>query len=346
MSGSSGMPTSLQLARDFRNNGLFGRRDTLRPMNRPLSEIKVPRIVAAGELLWDLLPSGPRLGGAVANFAVFCARLGNGTVLVSSVGNDEYGKAARSMLMQPNLDLTQLQINETRPTGTVEVTFPVGNQPKYVISRGVAWDFIRLTPGLLATVLAADAICFGTLPQRDEVSRSTIRRLVESASPECVRVCDINIRMPDCSSEVLRWSVAHANIIKVSEEELPMAFSFLGGLGLSEGQLTPETASRALLENFPDCRLVAATLGAEGSLVTTRDGVFRHPGFPIKLVDTVGAGDAFTAGLLHAYLRGASPPLMAEIGNLCGSYVAGQQGATPALSAQLIESIRALLATQ
>jgi fructokinase len=282
----------------------------------------------------------------VTNFAVFCARLGNRSVLVSSLGNDDYGNAARSLLAQPNLDLTHLQLDETHPTGTVEVTFLTSNQPSYLISRGVAWDFIQLTPDVLATVRAADAICFETLPQRHEVSRSTIRNLVESAPAECVRICDINIRMPDCTPEVLRWSVAHANIIKVSEEELPRTFSFLGGLGLAEGDLTPETASYALLENFPDCRLVATTLGAEGCLVTTRDGAFRHPGFPIELVDPVGAGDAFTAGLLHAYLRDASPPLMAEIGNLCGSYVAGKHGATPELSSDLTESIRALLATQ
>jgi fructokinase len=127
---------------------------------------------------------------------------------------------------------------------------------------------------------------------------------------------------------------------------LPLTFSFLGGLGVPKQQLTPEAASRALLENFPDCKLVAATLGAEGSMITTREGTFRHPGFPVKLVDTVGAGDAFTAGLLHAYLRGASPLVMAMIGNLCGSYVAGQQGATPPLSPELIASIRALLDTQ
>jgi fructokinase len=310
-----------------------------------MSESKVPQIVAVGELLWDLLPRGVRLGGAPANFAVFCARLGNRSVLVSSLGNDEYGNAARGQLVQPNLDLTQLQMSETYPTGTVEVTFSPDNQPSYLISRGVAWDFIRLTPGLLATVRAADAICFETLPQRHEVSRSTIRSMVEAAPAECVRVCDINIRMPDCSSEVLHWSVAHADIIKVSEEELPLTFSFLGGLGLPTQQLTPETASRALLENFPDCKLLATTLGADGSMVTTRDGTFTHPGFPVKLVDTVGAGDAFAAGLLHAYLRGASPLLMAQIGNLCGSYVASQQGATPALSADLIESIRTLLGT-
>jgi fructokinase len=311
-----------------------------------MSEGKAPQIVAVGELLWDLLPSGARLGGAPANFAVFCARLGNRSVLVSSLGNDDYGNAARSMLVQPNLDLTQLQFNKTYPTGTVEVTFSANNQPSYNISRGVAWDFIQLTPGLLATVRAADAICFETLPQRHEVSRSTIRSMVEAATADCVRVCDINIRMPDCTPEVVRWSVSHADIIKVSEEELPLTFSFLGGLGLSTEQLTPEAASRALLENFPDCKLVATTLGAEGSMVTTREGTFRHPGFPIKLVDTVGAGDAFTAGLLHACLRGASPLVMAKIGNLCGSYVAGQQGATPALSAELIANVCASLDTQ
>jgi fructokinase len=311
-----------------------------------MSESKVPQIVSAGELLWDLLPNGPRLGGAGANFAVFCARLGNRTALVSSVGNDEYGRAARSAYLLPNLDLTHLQTNQFHATGTVEVTFSDNHQPSYLISRGVAWDFIELTPGLLATILTADAICFGTLPQRHEVSRSTIRSLVGAAPPECVRVCDINIRMPDCTPEVLRWSVAHANIIKVSDEELPLTFSFLGGLGLPEEQLTPETASCALLENFPACQLVATTLGAQGSMVTTRAGAFRHPGFPIQLVDTVGAGDAFTAGLLHAYLRGAPPRLMAEIGNLCGSYVAGRQGATPELSAELTGSIRALLAIQ
>jgi fructokinase len=311
-----------------------------------MSESKVPQIVAVGELLWDLLPGGARLGGAPANFAVFCARLGNRSVLVSSLGKDDYGNAARSLLVQQNLDLTQLQMSETYPTGTVEVTFSADNQPSYLISRGVAWDFIQLTPGLLATVHAADAICFETLPQRHAVSRSTIRSLVEGAPAQCVRVCDINIRMPDCSSEVLRWSIAHANIIKVSEEELPLTFSFLDGLGLSREQLTAETAARSLLDHFPDCALVAITLGAEGSMITTREGTFRHPGFPVKLVDTVGAGDAFTAGLLHAYLRGASPALMAEIGNLCGSYVAGKQGATPELSAELKERIRALLATR
>jgi fructokinase len=298
-----------------------------------------PQIVGIGELLWDLLPSGARLGGTTTNFSVLCARLGNRAVLVSSVGDDQYGGNAGSMLVQPNLDL-QLQLDPTHPTGTVEVTFSEDNQPSYVIRLGVAWDFIRLIPVLLEVAPAADAVCFGTLAQRHEVSRSTIQAFVEATTPQCVRVFDINIRMPWCSPEVLRWSLDHATIIKVSEEELPLAFSFLG----LENPPTPEAAARSLLQSFPRCELVATTLGAEGSVVTTREASFRHPGFPIKLVDTVGAGDAFTAGLVHAYLRGASLAQMAEIGNLCGSYVAGQLGATPPLSAELVHRIDALLA--
>jgi fructokinase len=111
----------------------------------------------------------------------------------------------------------------------------------------------------------------------------------------------------------------------------------------SQSAVTAESAACALLDNFPDCELVATSLGAHGCLLTNREGAFRHPGYPIKLVDSVGAGDAFTAGLLHAYLRGASLPQMAEVGNLCGSYVAGQQGATPPLSPELIDRIGTLL---
>lgn len=312
-----------------------------------MPEITAPEVVGIGELLWDILPSGPRLGGTVANFAVFSARLGNRAVLVSSVGDDDYGRTARDILTQPNLDLRQLQLSVDHSTGTVEVTLSADNQPSYVIPPNVAWDFIRLTPTLRDAAPGANAVCFGTLGQRHEVSRSTIRGFVAATAPECVRVCDINIRMPDCTPEVLHWSMAHATIIKASDEELPLAFSFLSELGLTRPpvRITPETAAHSLFEYFPNCKLVAATLGAEGSLVTSREGAFRHPGFPIKVVDTVGAGDAFTAGLLHAYLRGASLSQMAEVGNLCGSYVAGQPGATPVLSAELTDRIRALLGT-
>jgi fructokinase len=256
--------------------------------------------------------------------------------LVSSVGDDDYGRAARTSLKQPNLELEQLQEDRAHPTGTVEVSFSDDKQPRYIIHRNVAWDFIGLTPELLEVARGADAVCFGTLPQRHEVSRLTIRSFVEATVPTCARICDVNLRMPDCSPEVLHWSMAHASIIKLSDEELPQVFSMLNERPAPN---SPQAAAYTLLDDFPGCQLVATTLGPHGSLLTTRESTFGHPGFPIKVVDTVGAGDAFTAGLVHAYLRGASLPQMAEIGNLCGSYVASQPGATPPLSSELIDRI-------
>jgi fructokinase len=304
-----------------------------------MSEMQRPHIVGIGELLWDKLPTGARLGGAVANFAVMSARLGNHSSLVSSIGDDSFGKAAMDLLSQPNLDLSQLQISTPHPTGTVEVSFSSGNQPSYAISTGVAWDFIRLTSQLLQHASTADALCFGTLAQRHEVSRATIQSLVESAFPHCVRVCDVNLRMPFCTPEILAWSMAHATVIKVSDEELPMVFSLLQ----IEVSTNLSRAADLLLDYFPQCAMVAMTLGPHGCRLSTRGATGEHPGFPIKLVDTVGAGDAFTAGLVHAYLRGSSLKEIAEIGNLCGSFVASQSGATPPLPPQLIQHIAGLL---
>jgi fructokinase len=305
----------------------------------------MPRIVGIGELLWDIFPNGPRLGGTLTNFSVICARLGNHATLVSSVGDDDHGRAARAILTQPNLDLGQLQKDEAHPTGTVDVSFSAENQPRYTIHREVAWDFIHPTPELLAVARAADAVCFGSLAQRHKVSRSTIRGVVEATGLECLRVFDVNLRMPDCTPEVLQWSMAHATIIKLSDEETPQAFSLLNDLGSKPRPIpqSPQDAAHELLARFPGCQLVATTLGPRGSMLTTRESTAGHPGFPIELVDTVGAGDAFTAGLMHAYLRGASLSQMAEIGNLCGSYVASQPGATPPLPPTLIERVAGLL---
>ncbi len=302
--------------------------------------IQVPRIAAIGEVLWDILPSGPRLGGAPANFSVFCARLGNRAELISSVGDDEYGRAATRLLDQPRLELGNAQVAPDHPTGTVEVRFTAANQPSYNILAGVAWDHIQLTPEVLGAAQAADAVYFGTLAQRHQVSRSTVRGFVEATRPECARICDVNLRKPDCSGEVLNWSLAHATIIKASDEELPWLFSLLGS---EEVQASIPDAALALLETFPDSLIVAITLGAEGSMLATRDETASHPGFPIDVVDTVGAGDAFTAGIVHAYLRDAPLVEMARIGNLCGSFVASRQGASPPLTPELIKGITATL---
>ncbi len=297
-----------------------------------------PRVIAIGELLWDILPAGPRLGGTTANFAAFSSRLGNLAALATSVGDDDYGRAARALLEKANLDLSLLQ-QTTQPTGTVEVTFSADKQPIYIIHTDVAWDYIRLTPEVLQAAAGAQAVCFGTLGQRQHVSRSTIRGFVQATSPQCVRVCDVNLRMPFCTPEILDWSLSHATLVKCSDEELPEVFSLLG----EPAPASTQGAAHALLQRFPACRLVALSLGPHGCLITSREASFTHPGFPIKLVDTVGAGDAFSAGLVHAYLRGASLAQMAEVGNLCGSYVASLPEATPHLSPDFLARVQRIL---
>jgi fructokinase len=305
------------------------------------------KIVAIGELLWDVLPAGPRLGGAIANFAVFSARLGNTAALLTSVGQDPFGDEALTLLgdqnLNPNLDLSAVQRTPSHPTGTVEVTFSAANQPAYTISPNVAWDFIEFPPSAAALAQSAAAICFGTLAQRQPASRSAIHSFVTATRPECLRVCDVNLRMPHCTAETLRWSMAHATLIKISDEELP---TVAGLLGVFPPSILPLEAAYALLNLFPACNLVAFTLGAKGSLLVTREDHVLHPGFPITVVDTVGAGDAFIAGVVYAYLRRASLAAMAEIGNLCGSFTASQPAATPTLPSELLHRIESTLSRE
>jgi fructokinase len=246
------------------------------------------------------------------------------------------------------LDLTYLQVAPTAPTGTVSVTLDAQGSPEYCIHQPVAWDEIALTPELLALAPRASVVYFGTLVQRQEVSRATLRGFVEAASTECVRVCDVNLRAPFGDAEVLRWSLGRAHILKVSDQELPELARLLGEQTLQlachqqeADELTTAAgeAARALLRLAPQCRLVAITLGPHGSLLADRQRVHRHQGFPVQVVDTIGAGDAFTAGLVHAFTRGAGLEAINAVSNLCGSYVASQQGATPELPASLLASI-------
>jgi fructokinase len=309
-------------------------------------------VLAVGEVLWDLLPSGPRLGGTNANFAVACARLGHPAALVSCVGDDTLGVQARETLLAQSegtgFETDLIQITAEVPTGTVSVQLSPEGQPRYGISTPAAWDRIEASTEALAKAAAAGAVCFGTLAQRAEPSRSAIRRLV-SASQNAVRVFDVNVRLPFCEPETVRWSLQHADLVKISEEEFGIVLEMIGAAadGVSAAHAATvealEDAGRAVLAYAPDCRMVAVTLGPRGSLLVTREGSHRHRGFPITVEDTVGAGDAFTAGMTHAYLHGGSLAAINEVGNLCGSYVASRPGAMPMYSGVLLESIAAAL---
>lgn len=319
-------------------------------------------ILSAGELLWDLLPSGPRLGGTTANFAILSARLGNYVSLITRIGKDQFGRRAmdqlellnESTLTPGHFDLSRIQRSEYLPTGTVSVTLDETGRPHYTIDNPVAWDEILLSQSLLDAAGTASAICFGTLAQRDNLSRQSIRAIVEATSPDCVRVCDVNLRMPFCSPETLQWCLKHATVLKISDEELPTVGHLLNiqpAFAESTGSLDRWSltdwaldAAHVLLTAAPACRMVAITLGPHGSLLVDRRRYHRHAGFAVKVADTIGAGDAFTAGMLHAHMRGASLEQINTVSNLCGSYVASQPGATPELPQELFAEIQTALA--
>jgi fructokinase len=306
-------------------------------------------IVGLGELLWDMLPGGKRLGGAPANFSVMSARLGNRAVIASRLGNDALGREARSYLAPLPAELDSIQEDAKHPTGSVAITLTAG-QAEYVIHEPVAWDFIEFTPQWKQLASQADAVCFGTLAQREPVSRKAIHAFLAATRRECIRVFDVNLRKPFYSRGVVEDSLAKATILKLNDAEMPQVLQLLKlDVGASAAELDPAAlrkGARALLDDFP-LQLVCVTMGGSGSLLVTRETFHQHPGIPIEVVDTIGAGDAFTAALTSYYLQKTPLPVLNEAGNRWGSWVASQAGAMPALSEEKREEIeRAIAAVQ
>ena len=190
----------------------------------------------------------------------------------------------------------------------------------------------------------ADAICFGSLAQRCIESRQTIQTLAAQTSSRCVRLFDVNLRAPFYSGEVIQESLELATVMKMSDAEAPLVLGLLGlpAAGGSQSEQLRIGAER-LLEKFPTLGMVAVTRGGQGSLLVTREEWHEHPGFPVKVADTVGAGDAFTAALAHYLLRGADLETLNEAGNLWGSWVASQSGAMPELPEAVREEIAAAI---
>lgn len=297
-------------------------------------------VVGLGELLWDVLPGGARLGGAPANFAVMAGRLGDRAVVASRVGADALGEEARRTLELLPVDSGLLQCDTEYATGTVTVAFRDG-EPEYTIHEPAAWDRLALTPEWRELAQAADAVCFGTLAQRAGISRETILELLDGTRPECVRVFDVNLRAPFWSGEVLRGALGRATILKLNAGEMRQV---LRGTGVcpypTEMQDDEEMlhGARRLLERYP-VKLVCVTLGSRGSLLVTRNESDRHAGLATRVKDTVGAGDAFTAALTHYYLEGAPLAVLNEAGNRWGAWVASQAGGMPPMRAETLKRV-------
>ena len=297
-------------------------------------------ILGIGELLWDVLPEGPRLGGAPANFTVMAGRLGNHAAILSRIGRDDLGRKAVAELDPLPTDTSHLQVDPVHETGRVTVTLNDG-QPEYIIHKPAAWDFMELSDEWVQMAQRADAICFGSLAQRSPDSRQTIQTLAAQTSSACVRVFDVNLRAPFYSGEVVQESLELATVMKMNDAEVPQLMTLLG-LPAEEALVTAtlRLGAERLLAEFPTLEMVAVTRGGHGSLLVTRDAWHEHPGVSIKVADTIGAGDAFTAAMTHYLLRGADLETLSEAGNRWGAWVASQSGAMPALP----EAVRAGIA--
>jgi fructokinase len=304
-------------------------------------------ILGIGELLWDVLPEGPLLlGGAPANFAVMAARLGNHAAILSRIGRDELGEKAVELLEMLPADASFLQVDPAQETGRVTVSFEY-SRPSYTIHQPAAWDFLELTDEWAQLAERADAVCFGSLAQRCAGSRKTIQTLVAQTPASCVRVFDVNLRAPFYSGEVIRESLELATVLKMNDAEASQMLALRGLPALLDSPIQDEAAPGSmrftagrLLSEFPSLRMVAVTRGEHGSLLVTREEDHEHPGIPVQVADTIGAGDAFTAAMTHYLLRGAPLETLNEAGNLWGAWAATQPGAMPALP----DAVRAQIA--
>jgi fructokinase len=285
-------------------------------------------VVGVGEVLWDLLPTGRQLGGAPANFAYHAHALGAQAKVITRVGNDDYGREITRRFREMGLPDTTVQTDDTLPTGTVKVELSGNGLADFTIQENVAWDCIAATAGAMAAACAADAICFGSLAQRFLQSRATILTLVAAARADALRVFDINLRQNFYSRTVIEQSLDLANVLKLNDEELPVLAEMFGAAGSIEQQID------RLARQF-SLNLIALTRGANGSLLyrKDKDGVRWSDcrSRPVHVVDTVGAGDSFTAALVLGLLGKMELDEINEIANEVARFVCSQAGATPVL---------------
>jgi fructokinase len=291
-------------------------------------------VVGLGEVLWDLFPSGKQLGGAPTNFAYMTNLLGDRGIVASRVGQDSLGDEAIRKLHELSLQTAGVQRDSGHPTGTVKVEVNPQGQPRFEIAEGVAWDFLQWTAEWRAMAQEADAVCFSSLGQRSPQSRQTMRAFLHTVPAHALRVFDVNLRQHFYSPEVISESLALADLVKMNHEEVPPVMQLLG---LPQGTLAQ--SGQRILRRY-QLKMVCITSGAAGSLLVTADALHEQAGLPVRVADTVGAGDAFTAALVHHYLRGAALERMNWAANRMGSWVASQVGGTPAPDKAQLQEMR------
>lgn len=288
-------------------------------------------IIAIGELLWDVFPDQRRLGGAPANFAIHFSQLSrdrHNVALASAVGNDQLGTSAIQLLEKARVR-TDLIGSVASPTGQVTVTLGSDGTPTYEIAADAAWDHISYSDALAASLASARVVYFGTLAQRGPSARSTIQKSVAATPKDCLRILDINLRPTMESPEVVEQSLELANVLKLSDEELPVLANQFALTGDCQSQLGE------LQQRF-DLTAIAYTRGEDGAILLRGDEISYCLGLPTKVIDTVGAGDAFTAAFVAGLLERRPLDEINERACRIAAFVCSQNGATPKVPSSVL----------
>lgn len=284
-----------------------------------------------------MLPSGPQLGGATANFAYFASLLGEEGIVASRVGRDGLGDTAVERIAGLGLPTGAIQRDDVHPTGTVDVAIGPDGQPDFIINGGVAWEHMAWTPGWSALAGRADAVCFGTVSRHESGSIGAVTAFLEALRPSALRIFDVNLRQDRYSPTLLHDSFQRVHIVKLNDEELHTVCPLLDLPGADL-----ESMASRLREAY-ELEMVCVTRGAEGSLLVDASETVAHPGVPVDVADTIGAGDAFTAVLASGYLRGAPLERASEAANRLGAWVASRTGAMPAADEAVCAAVRDIL---
>jgi len=291
-------------------------------------------IVGLGEALFDCLPTGRKLGGAPANFAYHVSQFGLHGCAISAIGNDDFGREIEDTFQQVGLDFVLPHVDA--PTGMVKVTLSADGIPQYDICQGVAWDNIPFTSDLAVIAQQTKAVCFGSLAQRSSVSRSTIQRFLDAMPANSMRVFDINLRQNWYSKEIIEQSLSRSTVLKLNDEELAVVAPMLLDIHdevaslFNDAPMLIRKICHRILQKY-NLQTLILTCGAVGSYVfaTTEDSYFPTP--HVDVVDTVGAGDSFTAAYVACTLMGLPLKAAHQKAVEVSAFVCTQAGAMPKL---------------
>ena len=290
-------------------------------------------IIGLGEALWDMLPEGKKLGGAPANFAYHAGQFGLDTVAISALGEDKLADETIEALEQNGLKYLMPRVPYA--TGTVQVTLTGEGIPTYEIKENVAWDNIPFNDEIKAAAKNCRAVCFGSLAQRNSVSRQTIQQFLDATPEDCIKICDINLRQQFFSKEILEESFKRCNILKINDEELVVVTRMFGYQELDDAKICEKMVKEYNLQ------MLVLTCGTNGSHVFTADGKHSFQPTPkVEVADTVGAGDSFTGSFCAAILNGKPVEEAHRIAVEVSAYVCTQNGAMPKYPAELVAKVK------